>query len=201
MNMLDWVLVCIGAFSVLRGLMRGAISQIFGIAGIFIGFLVASHQYLPVSAFIMGQFPSISSTAALPLSFILLFLCTWFTIAVVGSWIVRIVRSAGLGFIDRLWGAMIGFCKVLLFAIVAISVLTLFSTGGNASLVAQSRLAPIITAASQYLFKIAPTKVQEELFKKQNEMKKLVTERTSTLLDSFFGQSSKPKENSGRNKE
>ncbi|MGO9313189.1 MAG: CvpA family protein [Syntrophobacteraceae bacterium] len=201
MNMLDWVLVCIGAFWVLRGLMRGAISQIFGIAGIFIGFLVASNNYLQVSSFLTGQFPAISVTAALPLSFILLFLCTWFTIAVVGSWIVRFVRSAGLGFIDRLWGAMIGFCKALLFAIVAISVLTLFSTGGNAPLLAQSRLAPRITEASQYLFKIAPSKVQGELSKKQNEVKKLVTERTSTLLDSFFGQSSKPKEQGGRNKE
>jgi membrane protein required for colicin V production len=201
MNMLDWVIVCIGAFWILRGLMRGAISQIFGIAGIFIGFLVASHQYLQVSVFITGQFHSISSSAALPLSFILLFLCTWFTIAVVGSWIVRIVRSAGLGFIDRLWGAMIGFCKALLFAIVTISVLTLFSTGGNAPLLAQSKLAPGITEASKYLFKIAPSKVQEELSKKQNELKKLVSERTSTLLDSFFGQSSKPKEKGGTNKE
>ncbi len=201
MNMLDWVLVCIGAFWILRGLMRGAISQIFGIAGIFIGFLVASYQYLPVSAFVTGQFPSISVTAAKPLSFVLLFLCTWFTIAVVGSWIVRIVRSAGLGFIDRLWGGMIGFCKALLFAIVTISVLTLFSTGWNAPLLAQSKLAPIITQASQYLFKIAPSKVQDELSKKQNEVKKVVSERTSTLLDGFFGQDSKLKEKGGRNKE
>ena len=201
MNMLDWVLVCIGAFWVLRGLMRGAISQIFGIAGIFIGFLLASHHYLQVSAFITGQFHSISRTAALPLSFILLFLCTWFTIAVAGAWIVRVVRSAGLGFIDRLWGAMIGFCKALLFAIVTISVLTLFSTGGNAPLVAQSRLAPIITEASKYLFKIAPSKVQDELSKKQNEVKKLVSDRTSTLLESFFGQNSKAKDQGGRNKE
>jgi membrane protein required for colicin V production len=181
--------------------MRGAISQIFGIAGILIGFFVAAHQYLQVSTFMSRQIPSISAAAALPLSFILLFLCTWFAIAVVGSWIVRIVRSAGLGFIDRLWGAMIGFCKALLFAIVTISVLTLFSTGGNAPLVAQSRLAPIITEASRYLFKIAPQKVQEELSKKQNEVKKLVSERTSTLLDSFFGLSSKPKEKGGTNKE
>ena len=186
MNMLDWVLVCIGAFWVLRGLMRGAISQIFGIAGIFIGFLVASYQYLQVSAFLTGQFPSISVTAALPLSFILLFLCTWFTIAVVGSWIVRIVRSAGLGFIDRLWGAMIGFCKALLFAIVAISVLTLFSTGWNAPLLAQSKLAPRITEASQYLFKIAPSKVQEELSKKQNEVKKLVIRTNIDPAGLFF---------------
>ena len=121
MNILDWVLICAGAFWVLRGLMRGAISQIIGVAGILTGFLVASHQYQAVGSFITRQFPSISGTAAGPLSFILLFLLTWFSIAVAGFWVVRVIRSAGLGFLDRLWGAMIGFCKALLFAIVAIS--------------------------------------------------------------------------------
>jgi membrane protein required for colicin V production len=201
MNILDWVLICVGAFWVLRGLMRGAISQIIGVAGILIGFLVASHQYQQVSPFITKQFPSISSTAAGPLSFILLFVLTWFSIAVVGFWIVRAVRSAGLGFLDRLWGAMIGFGKALLFAIVAISVLTLFSEGGKQSLVAQSKLAPRIREASQFLFKMAPAKVQEELSKKQQDLKKLMSERTSSLLDSFFGHSSDSKEKGGRNKD
>ncbi len=201
MNILDWVLICTGAFWVLRGLIRGAISQVFGIAGILTGFLVAANQYLPVSVFIVRQFPSIPGTAARPLSFVLLFLCTWFTIAVVGSWIVRFVRRAGLGFVDRLWGAMIGFGKALLFAIVTISVLTLFSTGGAPALLAQSKLAPRITQASRFLFKIAPSKVQEELSRRQQEVKKMVSEQTATLLDSFFGEGSGPKEKGGRNKE
>ena len=200
MNMLDWVLVCIGAFWVLRGLMRGAISQIFGIAGIFIGFLAASYQYLQVSAFVTMQFPSVSGTVARPLSFVLLFLCTWFAIAVVGSWIVRFIRGAGLGFLDRLWGAMIGFGKALLFAIVIISILTLFSAGGNPPLLAQSTLTPKIREASQFLFKLAPAKVQEELSKKQLDMKKLVSEPTTTLLDSFVGENAKSKEKGERNK-
>jgi len=201
MNVLDWVLIGVGALWVLRGLMRGAVSQIFGVAGILIGFLVASHQYQLVSAYITGQFPSIPGTAARPLSFILLFVLTWFSIGVAGFWVVRIIRGAGLGFLDRLWGAMIGFGKAFLFAIVAISMLTLFSSGGNSPLIAQSRLAPKIREASRFLFKLAPPKVQEELSKKQQEMKNLVSERTSGLLDSFFGQSTDSKEKGGRNKD
>jgi membrane protein required for colicin V production len=200
MNILDWILICAGAFWVLRGLMRGAISQIIGVAGILTGFLVASHQYQPVGTFITRQFPSISATAAGPLGFILLFLLTWFSIAVAGFWVVRVLRSAGLGFLDRLWGAMIGFAKALLFAIVTISFLTLFSAGGNSPLIAQSTLAPRVREASQFLFKLAPVKVQEELTRKQKEVQKLLTERTSTLLDSFFGHGSDSKEKGERNK-
>jgi len=200
MNILDWVLICAGAFWVLRGLMRGAISQIIGVAGILAAFLVASHQYLAVGSFITRQFPSISATAAGPLGFILLFLLTWFSIAVAGFWVVRVIRSAGLGFLDRIWGAIIGFCKALLFAIVAISCLTLFSTGGNPPLVAQSKLAPRVREASHFLFKLAPVKVQEELSRKQKEIEKLLTDRTSTLLDSFFGHGSDSKGKGEKNK-
>ena len=127
MNILDWVLICVGAFWVLRGLMRGAISQIFGVAGILAGFLVASSPISARERFYNHAFSFYFRTAAGPLCFILLFLLTWFSIAVAGFWIVRVLRSAGLGFLDRLWGAMIGFGKALLFAIVAISILTLFS--------------------------------------------------------------------------
>jgi membrane protein required for colicin V production len=180
--------------------MRGAVSQIFGVAGILAGFLVAVHQYLPVSDFIAGRFHSIPGSAARPLSFILLFVLTWFGIAVAGSWVVRVIRGAGMGFLDRLWGAMIGFGKAFLFAVVSISILTLFSSGGNSPLVAQSKLAPKIMEASRFLFKLAPPKVQEELSKKQQEMKNLVSERTSGLLDSLFDQSTDSKEKGGRNK-
>ncbi len=200
MNILDWVLICTGAFWVLRGLMRGAISQIIGVAGILTGFLVASHQYQPVGSLITRQFPSISGTAAGPLSFILLFLLTWFSIAVAGFWVVSVLRSAGLGFLDRLWGAMIGFAKALLFAIVTISFLTLFSASGNPPLIAQSALAPRVREASQFLYKLAPAKVQEELSRKQKEVQKLLSERTWTLLDSFFGHGTDSKEKGERNK-
>jgi membrane protein required for colicin V production len=189
MNILDWVLICVAAFWVLRGLARGAVSQIFGVAGILAGFFVAVYNYQTVAAFINGKFHSFSGPAARPLSFICLFLLSWFCVAVAGAWIHRLIRGAGLGFIDRLWGAMIGFAKAVLFAIVAISFLTLFSAGGNCPLVTQSKLAPMIMETSRYLFKLAPPKVQEEFLKRQQEVKKIVFDRTSNLLDSFFGHS------------
>jgi membrane protein required for colicin V production len=191
MNILDWVLICVGGFWVLRGLMRGAVSQIFGIVGILAGFLLSVHHYREVSVFLSGKFPALS-TGARPLSFTVLFLLTWFCIAVAGAWIVRVIHGAGLGFVDRLWGAMIGFAKAVLFAIVAISVLTLFSSGGNSSLIAESKLAPAIMETSKFLYKLAPPKVQEELGAKQEEAKKLVSDRASHLLDSFIGERGDP---------
>jgi membrane protein required for colicin V production len=172
--------------------MRGAVSQIFGIAGILAGFFVAAYHYEQVSAVLVQQFPSISDAAAKPLSFVLLFLITWFIVGVVGYWIVRLIRSVGLGFLDRLWGAMIGFGKALLFAIVVVSILTLFSSDGNPPFLAQSILAPRVRDASDFLFKLAPQKAQEELSRKRQDMKALVNEGPSKVLDPYLRQSATP---------
>ncbi len=198
MNILDWVLICIGAFCILRGIMRGAISQICGIAGILAGFTVASHQYRQVGVSLTGLFPSIGGGAE-PLSFVLLFVITWFVVGVLGFWIVRIIRGVGLGFLDRLWGAMIGLAKALLFAIVTVSILTLF-TDGKLSMVAQSKLAPGIGQASEFLFKITPHGMQEELSRKQQDVKKLVTGRPNGVLESIFERSVVPNEKGAGNK-
>lgn len=186
MNILDWILIGAAALCVLRGFMRGAVSQIFGIVGILAGFLVATYQYYAVSFFLAKQFPSLAAVSR-PLSFVLLFLLAWFCVAVAGSWVARVVRGVGLGFIDRLWGAMIGFGKAMLFAIMVISILTLFSFGGDSSLVAKSRLAPPIMHGSRMLFELAPANVQRELAGRQKEIEKMVSERTSRLVGSFVG--------------
>ncbi len=199
MNILDWILICAAAFCVLRGLLRGAVSQIFGIAGILAGFLVASYQYYGLSFYLANRFPSIS-TVSRPLGFVLLFLLTWFCIAVVGFWVVRILRGVGLGFIDRLWGAMIGLGKAMLFAVVAISILTLFSFGGGSSLVAESKLAPPIMHASQMLFELAPANVQGELAGRQRDIRKMVSERTARLMGSLGGHGADSKEKGGSGK-
>lgn len=183
MNILDWVLICTGAFWVLRGLMRGAISQILGIAGIFAGFLVASHFYEQVAFYLSTQVPLISGTASGPVSFVLLFLVSWFIVGVAGFWIVQVAHGIGLGFLDRLWGGMIGLGKAFLFAIVTVSILTLFSADGNPTLLARSRLAPTVREASDFLFKMAPESVQRELSRKRQDVQKMVGERPYKVLD------------------
>ncbi|MCE5335774.1 MAG: CvpA family protein [Desulfobacteraceae bacterium] len=176
MNILDWILVGVGAFWVLRGLMRGAISQVFGIAGILVGFFVACHYYEQVGVLLTRNFPGLTGTG--PISFILLFILTWFCIAVAGFSFARIIRGAGLGFLDRLWGGMIGFGKALLFAIATVSVLTLFAVGGT-PLLTRSALVPYIKEASNFLFKIAPDKVQSEFYKKQKDLEHFLAEKTA----------------------
>lgn len=180
MNMLDWILAGLAAFSVVRGLMRGAVSQIFGIAGILAGFYVASHKYEQVGAEIHNYFQTLSGTG--PIAFILLFILTWFCIAAVGFWIGRLMRSAGLGFLDRIWGGMIGFGKALLIAIAAVSILTLFGAK-DTPLLTGSALVPYINEATGFLLKMAPDRVQTEFSKKRQNLKNYLLDKTALPRD------------------
>ncbi|MEN6441009.1 MAG: CvpA family protein [Syntrophobacter sp.] len=175
MNMLDWILAGTAGFSVLRGFMRGAVSQIFGVAGILLGFYVAANYYEQVGAELHRNFPSLAGSGTI--GFILLFLLTWFCISAAGFWIGKVLRHAGLGFLDRLWGGMIGFAKALLLSIAAVSILTMFAAQ-DSPLLTQSTLVPHIKEASRYLFMVAPEKVQSEFMRKQRELEQFLMRNT-----------------------
>ncbi|HOI96662.1 MAG TPA: CvpA family protein [Syntrophobacter fumaroxidans] len=169
MNGLDWVVVGVGAFCVLRGIMRGAVSQIFGIAGVLGGFVLASHHYETLAAQLARTFPKLSGTPAI--SFILLFCLTWFCIALAGYAVARLLRKTGLGFLDRLWGGVIGFGKALLIAVVAISMLTVFVSAKN-PLLTGSVLVPYIQDAARIVVQLTPESVQKAFEEKRKALER-----------------------------
>lgn len=184
MNVLDYILIGVAAFSILRGLMRGAVSQVFGIVGILGGFYIASHYYENVGAELSRNVPAIAGASTI--AFIVLFVLTWFCIAVAGHWIARILRGAGLGFLDRLWGGMIGFGKALILGIAAVAILTFFAAE-NSPLLTGSVLVPYVKESSRFLFKLAPEKVQDAFSQKQKELERFLPSKTLVLPEHVSG--------------
>lgn len=168
MNGLDWFLIAVGAFCLIRGILRGAISQLFGIAGVIGGFLLAAHVYEPVARQLSLLFPGLPAAAAI--SFILLFLLTWFCVGVSGYWIGKMLRRTGLGFLDRLLGGMVGLAKALVLAIMITSLLVLLLSP-KSSFLTDSRLTPHVQKAAQMLLKVAPQSLQKLLEEKQKTFK------------------------------
>lgn len=168
MNGLDWFLVAVGFFCLIRGILRGAISQLFGIAGVIIGFLLAAHAYEPVARQLSLLFPGLPGAAAV--SFILLFLLTWFCVGVTGYWTGRLLRRTGLGFLDRLLGGMVGLAKALVLAIMIIALLMLLLSP-KSSFLTDSCLTPYVQKAAQVLVKVAPRNLQKLFEEKQKTFK------------------------------
>lgn len=169
MNLLDWILVGLAGLAVGRGLMRGAISQLFGIAGVLGGFLLASHFYLPLSAEVRRSLPGWDVPDAV--SFMLLFLLTWFCIGVVGFWIANVLRRTGLGFIDRLWGGMIGLAKAFIVAVALVSIVTVFLSP-ETPFIKESRLVPYVQEAAAVVIQATPDKVRNIFDEKHRQLKR-----------------------------
>ncbi|MDY0042052.1 MAG: CvpA family protein [Desulforhabdus sp.] len=166
MNALDWVLlggcvVCVG-----RGLWRGAVSQVFGIAGVLGGFLLAAHFYEGLALRLSQAFPKLAAIGAI--SFGILFLLTWFCIGVIGFWLAQFLHRSGMGFLDRLFGGVVGFGKAVVLGVVIISVLTFFLSP-QSSLVLKSYLAPHVQQIARIVIAATPASVQQLFDRKRIE--------------------------------
>lgn len=171
MNVLDWILLGIALFCVLRGLLRGAVSQLFGIAGVVGGFWVAAHYYLQLAVQLSRAFSGLSTTQTQVIGFLLLFLLTWFCLGAIGFWLARALRGSGLGFVDRFWGAVVGFGKAVILSAILISGLT-FLASPHSPLLGKSLLVPHIHNIARLMVQATPQKVQKLFERKQLELKR-----------------------------
>ncbi|HQN17922.1 MAG TPA: CvpA family protein [Syntrophobacteraceae bacterium] len=169
MNGLDWVLIVIGAVCLGRGSFRGAISQLFGIAGVIGGLLLAAHSYESVARQLSGVFPGLPGAGAI--SFFVLFLLTWFCVAVAGYWTGKFFRHSGLGFLDRSLGGLVGMAKALILSVIVIALLTLILSP-KSPLLAQSYLAPYAQQTAQLMLKATPKGLQDLFNEKLKTLKR-----------------------------
>lgn len=159
MNIFDWVLIAVGSFSLFRGLWRGAISQIFGLFGFASGFFLAYRQGEALSARLAASFPSLPQPVFL--SYALLFVLTWFLIALAGAWISRLLHSGGLGGQDRILGGALGMVKGTLAALLLVWGAS-FLLPPNHPLLERSRLVPYGQKATRFLVEATPKSFREK---------------------------------------
>ena len=165
----DWIIVVFGVLCIIRGIMRGAVSQVFGIAGLLAGFVLASSLFVDVALKLTQAFPQLP--AAQPISFGLLFFLTWLCIAIVGFWLSRLVHLTGLAFWDRCCGGVLGACKASLLAVVAVSYLTALLTTQH-PILKGSLVAPYALDAAGWLVRVVPGNLQSLLEKQGEELKR-----------------------------
>lgn len=124
----DILIIAIVATGFLYGFFKGIISELFAIAGLIIGFLVAM-RYSPLLQpsllhFIKGE------TAALCLAFILLFLITAAAIITIGTLIKKAIKFIRLSWLDRLIGALVGVVKgVVVVGLISLLIITFVPEG------------------------------------------------------------------------
>jgi membrane protein required for colicin V production len=115
------VLVVIGLLTVI-GLFSGMLKQLFGLAGVLAGYMLAMRYYQFCAKYLTSFHPGTAKV----LSFIAIFLACIVIAHIIGWLVGKFVTTTGLGFLNRIGGGLLGFLKGCLIVCVAVIVLNAF---------------------------------------------------------------------------
>ena len=119
MTAFDYAVLAAIGMSVLLGLWRGVISELLALAGWVLAFIAAragAADGAALLARVIGD-PALRLAAAM----IAIFIVVLLIVAVVRYLVRRLVQAVGLGFLDRLLGAMFGVLRGVLVVLVVVT--------------------------------------------------------------------------------
>ncbi len=120
------VFTVIGVLTII-GLCNGMVKQLFGLAGLVAGYMLAMKFYQPCSKF-LTSFPPGTAKA---ISFIAIFFVCILLAHIIGWMVGRFFAISGLGFLNRIGGGFLGFLKGCLIVCVMVIVLKTFFPSYN----------------------------------------------------------------------
>jgi len=171
MNVLDFIILGLITFFVIKGFFKGFFREISSLIGIIFGLLIANQYYTTMTAFIKGY---IQLEKYLPLiSFILLFISVLIFFTMLGVFLQFIFKKMFIGWLDRSLGIGLALVKGIIVAYILIVVLTFFMPS-KSPLITQSKTAHMVTVTYQSMVRlISPVLYREWRKKISNESKKI----------------------------
>lgn len=159
MALIDWLIIIVLLVSVLTAAKNGLLLEVFSLAGLILGFVLASWNYqrlLPWLTHLIHLLP-----AAEAVSFLLIALGVMLLAGILGRVIRWSVHSIGLGWVDRFLGALFGIVKG--FVLVTVAVLVIAAFFPQASWFRHSRLAPCFLTAAHHVSVEAPAGLEQRI--------------------------------------
>ncbi len=155
----DWVLLAVLGWSTVRALFRGLILELFLIAGLLVGLVVAGWEYGALAARLRLWFPLLPMAPVL--AFVLLAVGSMFLCGFLGRASRRGAATAGLGLFDRMGGAGFGLVRGGLLGALLVTSAASFAPLRPA--LAHSCLAPYLLAGAHAVCSVVPQNLQEQI--------------------------------------
>lgn len=120
MNWVDWILLAIVGISLLDGLVRGAVRTVFSLAGLAVGFFVASRES-GAAAVLLERW--MSPPFAKAVGFVLVFAGIALAFALAAWLLRRALEKLSLTWLDRIAGGALGLLRgVVILGVIALAV-------------------------------------------------------------------------------
>ena len=168
MAIIDWVILIVIVLSVLSAAKTGLIVEVFSLAGLLLGLLLASWNYQRLTPWVTEWIHSLAAAEAL--AFLIIALGVMIAAALAGRIVRWSVKSIGLGWADRIAGAVFGLVKGC--ALVTIAVMVMAAFAPQATWVRQSRFAPGFLAVARSAAVVAPSDLADRIRSGVNILRK-----------------------------
>ncbi len=167
MNPLDWILGLLLAYSVVRAAMLGFFRVAFSLAGLILGFALACWNYHTVGLRLTGLIAS--PPIAQFVAFLLILIGCMIVANLIGKLLHRTASAVGLGFVDRLLGALFGLLRGVVFGVALLLAITAFLP--TAPWIQTSLCAPYFLRAAHAVSFVMPFDLQRRLLDGLEQLK------------------------------
>jgi len=167
MNLFDCFLIAVIAYSTIVAFLRGIILELFSLGGLIAGILLASWNYEHL-AMLLGKFISKPAIAEI-VAFLLIIIVVMVLSTLLGKALNRTAHAIGLGFFDRLLGALFGFGRGCLFGVAILMAVAAFLP--HSAWIANSRLSSYFLAGAHAVSFVVPHDLQQQILNGAEQLK------------------------------
>jgi membrane protein required for colicin V production len=159
MNLFDCLLIAILAYSTIMAFVRGIILELFSLGGLIVGILLAAWNYNQV-ALLLGHLIATPATAQI-VAFLLIIIGIMVLCTLLGRALNRTAHVIGLGFFDRLLGAVFGFARGCLLGVAILMAGAAFLP--RSQWIANSHLTPYFLAGAHAVSFVVPHDLRQQI--------------------------------------
>lgn len=167
MSFFDWFLIAVLAYSTILAFMRGILLELFALGGLVAGILLACWNYAHL-ALLLSNLISTPTTAQI-VAFALILAAVMILSALLGKALHHTADAIGLGFFDRLLGAVFGFFRGCLLGIALLMAATAFLP--QSAWISNSRLSPYFLAGVHAVSFVVPHDLQQQILNGAAQLK------------------------------
>jgi membrane protein required for colicin V production len=167
MNLFDCLLITVLVFSAIQAFFRGLLRELFSLAGLVAGVLLAAWNY-PLLAGVLSRFitnPAVANVAA----FLSIAIGVMILAAILGQMTHTAAHAIGLGFFNRLGGAAFGLTRGWLVCVAILMAVTAFLP--NADWLKNSRLTPYFLAGAHAVSFVVPHDLEQLILDGATQLK------------------------------
>ena len=177
MNVLDFVILGVITFLVVKGIFRGFFREISSLAGIIFGFLVGNHYHPQMAALLKPYIPLEKSLSLI--GFIILFFLVFIFFNLLGILMHHLFKRLFIGWFDKSLGLGLALLKGIIICYLLIVLLTFFMPSSS-PLIARSKAARLVIVSYQSMASLMSPDLyktwKQRISKKSDKVGKAISE-------------------------